>query len=135
MQSLPILVVEDNKADVYLIREALKAANLNADVHVLQDGEEAVRYFERVDADESLVSPTVVILDINLPRRHGGEVLQQLRRSRRCADALVVVVTSSDSNRDREEMASIGVNAYSRKPSEFDAFLSLGNTIKSLLQY
>lgn len=129
-----ILVVEDNKGDIFLIREAIRAAQLDAELHIVQDGEKALRFIEQVDADESLACPLLVIMDINLPKKHGGEVLEQMRKSRRCADALTIVVTSSDSDKDREAMAKLGAREYFRKPSRYEDFMRLGEVIKRLLR-
>ena len=107
---------------------------MNADLDVVQDGEKAIRFFDRVDQDESAACPVLVIIDINLPKRPGGEVLREMRKSRRCAGALVVVVTSSDSSRDRDDMARLGANAYFRKPSDYESFLKLGEVAGALLR-
>ena len=128
-----ILVVEDNRADVFLIREAIRVARVNAELHVVSDGEKAIRFFNEVDADPALPCPDVVLLDINLPRRQGGEVLEEMRRSRRCSRALVMVVTSSDSDADRQRMASLGADEYFRKSSEYRDFMQLGEVVKTLL--
>jgi DNA-binding response OmpR family regulator len=128
-----ILVVEDNKADVFLIREAIQLAKVNADLHVVHDGEKAIRYFSELDADQNLPAPALIILDINLPKKHGAEVLDEMRHSRRCANALVLVVTSSDSDKDRDEMAKRGANGYFRKPSSYEDFLKLGGVVSNLL--
>jgi chemotaxis family two-component system response regulator Rcp1 len=118
---------------VFLIREAIEAAGLNADLEVVQDGEKAILFFDRVDNDDTLATPVLVILDINLPKRHGDEVLEQMRNSRRCRHALVLVVTSSDSQRDRDAMARLGVNGYFRKPSDYEEFMKLGDLVKRLV--
>jgi len=80
-----------------------------------------------------MACPALVILDINLPKKHGGQVLQHMRSTRRCADALVLVVTSSDSARDRESMAKLGANGYFRKPSDYEQFMKLGGLVRNLL--
>ena len=126
-------MVEDNRADVFLIREAIRVARVNAELHVVSDGEKAIRFFNEVDADPALPCPDVVLLDINLPRRQGGEVLEEMRRSRRCSRALVMVVTSSDSDADRQRMASLGADEYFRKSSEYGDFMKLGEVVKALL--
>jgi two-component system, chemotaxis family, response regulator Rcp1 len=131
---LHILIAEDNPADVFLIRESIESANLNAELIVVPDGDKAIRFFQRADLDPAAPCPSVVILDINLPKRPGREVLHRMRQSPRCAKALVLVVTSSDSERDREEMRSLGARAYFRKPSEYDSFMKLGEIIKGLLE-
>jgi two-component system, chemotaxis family, response regulator Rcp1 len=124
--------VEDSRADVFLIRESLCEAQVDADLHIVHDGEKAVHFFEQADGD-SVPVPDMVILDINLPKRPGNKVLQQMRQSARCASALVLVVTSSDSERDREEMKKLGVAAYFCKPSDYQEFMKLGELAKGLL--
>jgi DNA-binding response OmpR family regulator len=128
-----ILIVEDDSADVFLISEAITTANPDADLHVVTDGDKAIRFFEQVDQDDAMACPALVILDINLPKKHGGQVLQHMRSTRRCADALVLVVTSSDSARDRESMAKLGANGYFRKPSDYEQFMKLGGLVRNLL--
>ena len=119
---------------MFLISEAINAANPNVSLEVLNDGEKAIRFFENIDGDDNLICPALVILDINLPKKHGGQVLQHMRKTRRCASAMVLVVTSSDSMRDRETMAKLGANGYFRKPSEYEDFMKLGGLVKELLE-
>ena len=128
-----ILIVEDDSADVFLISEAINLVNSGVELQVVNDGDKAIRLFDSIDRDQSLACPALVILDINLPKKHGGQVLQQMRKTRRCADALVLVVTSSDSARDRETMAKLGANGYFRKPSDYEHFMKLGGLVKDLL--
>jgi chemotaxis family two-component system response regulator Rcp1 len=116
--------VEDNEADVFLIQEAIEAKKLPMALHVVRDGEQAIRYFDEADGDISAPCPSLVILDINLPKKQGGEVLKHMRRS---------AVSTSDSARDREQMTELGVNGYFRKPSEYAAFMKLGDVVKRLL--
>lgn len=125
--------MEDNEADVFLIQEAIMAKKLPMTLHVVRDGEQAMRYFDEADADVSATCPALVILDINLPKKQGSEVLKHMRRSRRCANALVIAVSTSDSARDREQMTELGANAYFRKPSEYADFMKLGDIVKGLL--
>jgi two-component system, chemotaxis family, response regulator Rcp1 len=129
-----ILIVEDNKPDVFLIREAIADAQVRADLQVVPDGEKAIRLFTELDRNEATPRPDLVILDISLPKKHGGEVLQQMRTTRRCAAVLVVVVTSSDSEQDRRQMANLGANEYFQKPSEYREFMRLGEVVRKLLE-
>ena len=129
-----VLVVEDNEADVFLIEEAIHATGLDLTVHIVKDGEQAVRFFDRADADVNMPSPALVILDINLPKKQGGEVLKYMRASRRCANALVIAVSTSDSQRDREQLAQLGARGYFRKPSNYDEFMKLGNLIQAAME-
>jgi len=90
-------------------------------------------FFEQADADASSPCPDLILLDINMPRYKGGDILRKLRASARCKDALVLIVTSSDSQRDREDMEGLGANGYFRKPSEFSEFMKLGPLVRDLL--
>jgi len=126
-----ILIVEDNQADVFLILESIEP-RLDAILHVVHDGEKAIKFWEQADFDPS-PGLALVILDINLPRKDGRDVLNAIRQSRRGASAPVLVVTSSDSERDREDMAKLGVKVYFRKPSHYAEYMKLGEIVKSLL--
>jgi len=119
---------------LFLISEAINGANPGVELDVVNDGEKAVRFFDELDRDDNLTCPALVILDINLPKKPGSEVLRQMRQTRRCANALVLVVTSSDSARDRETMAKLGANGYFRKPSDYDRFMKLGDIVRELLE-
>jgi chemotaxis family two-component system response regulator Rcp1 len=128
-----VLIVEDNDADVFLIRQAIEAKKLPVAFHIVKDGEQAMRYFDQADGDASMPCPSLVILDINLPKKQGGDVLKHMRRSRRCGNALVIAVSTSDSASDRAQMNELGANGYFRKPSEYAAFMKLGDIVKGLL--
>jgi two-component system, chemotaxis family, response regulator Rcp1 len=130
---LRILIVEDNAADLFLIREAIETARIDADIHVAKDGEEATNFFDQADANAGAPCPGLVILDINLPKKQGTDVLQHLRKSPRCGNALVIVVSTSQSARDRQDVMKFGANVYFPKPSEYDEFLKLGDRIKDLV--
>jgi DNA-binding response OmpR family regulator len=128
------MLVEDNRADVFLMREALEAAEIAARVHVVSDGEMAIRYIDELNAaNDSGNCPALVLLDLNLPKISGIEVLEHLRRSCKCRQSMVVVVSSSDSVKDRAEAASMGADAYFRKPSGYEAYLRIGEIAKDLL--
>lgn len=127
-----ILVVEDSKADLFLIREAISEAKVDADLHVVQDGEKAIEFLDQVrEGDDAC--PDLVLIDLNLPRKNGTEVLRALRSRGACRDALVMIVTSSDSASDRAAVNALGLNGYFRKPSSYDEFLKLGPIVRDLL--
>lgn len=128
-----ILIVEDNSGDVFLIREAIEAKMPRTAVHVAKDGEQAIEFFDEADRDPTAPCPALVILDINLPKRQGAEVLQHIRQSRRCCSAPVIVVSTSDSGPDREGMMKLGANRYFRKPSDYEEFMKLGDMVQELL--
>jgi DNA-binding response OmpR family regulator len=128
-----VLIVDDNESDVFLIQEAIEATRLSLTLHVAKDGEQAIRFFDRADAQADTPCPALVILDINLPKKQGGDVLKHMRLSRRCADALVIVVSTSDSMHDREQMRNLGADGYFHKPSAYEEFMKLGDVVKTLL--
>jgi two-component system, chemotaxis family, response regulator Rcp1 len=126
-------VIEDSKTDVILIRKAIASAQVNADLQFVSDGEAATRFFDSVDADAGASCPALVLLDLNLPKKSGDDVLRHLRGSRRCCRAAVLVVSSSDAARDREVVGELGVNGYFQKPSDYFDFMKLGDLVKKLL--
>jgi chemotaxis family two-component system response regulator Rcp1 len=129
------LLVEDNRADVFLIQEAIDLHRLPLDLHVVRDGEQAYEFIEMAENDpEHFPRPDIVILDLNLPRRSGKEVLKRLRQSERCSTVPVVIVTSSDLSNDRRELSALGANRYFRKPSSYEEFLKVGEVLKELLE-
>lgn len=124
--------MEDNPSDLFLIREALKSAEVDGDLEVAIDGEVAIQILSAAD-DANSPCPDLIILDLNLPRRKGSDVLRYIRADSRCTHASVLVVTSSDSLRDREEMRSLGTHAYFQKPSSYAGFMRLGIVARDLL--
>ena len=125
------MLVEDNPADVLLIREALQEYSVRADIYVLSDGEKAVRFVES-DSRE-LPVPDLVILDLNLPRKTGREVLQHIRASDTLGKVRVVILSSSEAPRDMEESFRLGITKYIRKPSSLPEFMKIGGTLRDLL--
>lgn len=128
-----ILIAEDNKTDVFLIREALEAAQVDAIIEVVTDGYAATQFFDAVDADANTRCPVLVLLDMNLPKRNGSEVLNHLRRSTRCGGARVIIVSSSDAPCDRAAVAALAAAGYFKKPSDYGEFMKLGPLVKGLL--
>ena len=129
-----ILVVEDAEPDAYLVREALEHSGLSFDLHILDDGEKAVDFFDSVERDDSLPRPNILLLDLNLPKKSGSQVLERVRRSRACANIPVVILTSSDSPKDKSQAAQLGATQYFRKPSRLDEFMRLGPLVRELLE-
>ena len=126
---LQILVAEDNSGDVFLIREALSKHNVEHELHVVRDGEEALRFIEGIGNGQPC--PDVFLLDLNLPRVEGDEVLQRFRQHPQCAQTPVIVVTSSDAPKDHERVSRIGITSYFRKPTDLEDFMKLGEVVKA----
>jgi DNA-binding response OmpR family regulator len=129
----PVVLVEDNQSDVFLVKEAIAAHSLKIDLRVVTDGAQAVALVTAIDSDPGANVPGLFLLDLNLPRVSGLEVIASVRHSKRCAKTPVLIVTSSDSDKDRTEAATRGANAYFRKPSGYEAFLKLGEIMRELL--
>jgi CheY-like chemotaxis protein len=125
-----ILIVEDNPSDAYLIKRAIEGTRVPIDFYFARDGLQAIQFFDQAEADPAKPCPDVVILDINLPKKQGGDVLKHMRSRPRCARARVIVVSTSDSDSDRELMKELGVDGYFRKPSEFREFMRLGDIVQ-----
>jgi DNA-binding response OmpR family regulator len=130
-----ILIAEDNEADVFLVKAALTESGFDFDIHEASDGEQVLRIVDQVDAQgEGAWCPEIVILDLNLPRYSGGEILDKFQNSSHFRGMPVIVFTSSDSPKDRESVAKLGVAEYFRKPQHFDEFMELGKIVRRLLK-
>ncbi len=128
-----IVLVEDTEPDVFLIREALERDGLEFELDVLDDGEKAVDFIDRIDQDPAIRRPNLLLLDLNLPKKSGGQVLERVRQSPACADVPVVVLTSSDSPMDKARAAQYKATEYFKKPSQWDEFMRLGPLVRDLL--
>jgi CheY-like chemotaxis protein len=126
-----VLLAEDNAADVYLIREALREHGVNCELRVAADGQEVLELLKGNRAHVEGIR--LIILDLNLPRHDGIEILERLRDTG-FRHTPVVVLTSSDSQRDRDLAIQLGAVRFLRKPSELEQFLSLGAVFKELLR-
>jgi CheY-like chemotaxis protein len=128
-----IILVEDAEPDVLLVREALEQSGLEFDLQVFDDGEQGVDFVESMDRDTTLVRPHLFLLDLNLPKKTGGQILERVRQSRRCSRIPVVILTSSDSSKDKAQAAQFQATGYFRKPSRLDDFMKLGPYVRDLL--
>lgn len=130
---MKILLVEDNAADALLVEEAFEEAKFDCSITVVRDGEQAVAFFDALDADASQDCPDMILLDLNLPKVSGNMVLERLRASPRCARIKVLIVSSSDAPADRQRAMTLGANDYFRKPSSLKEFMLLGAKVKSMI--
>lgn len=122
---IDVILIEDNPDDVELTLDALKVHKLANRVKVLRDGEEALEYIFCAGryADRDICArPKVILLDLKLPKVDGIEVLRRIRSDERTKTLPVVVLTSSDEQKDRIDSYELGVNSYIVKPVEFDNF-------------
>ena len=120
-----VLLVEDNEADVRLTREALREAGENVRLSAVADGDLALAYLRREGGYADVAPPDLVLLDLNLPRKNGLEVLEEMRADERLACVPVIVLTSSAARQDVEACYARGANAFVVKPLELDEFMDL----------
>lgn len=128
-----MLVLEDNQRDVFVIRYVLESCGVDLEIRNVTDGEEALQYLRAVNQDLSLPCPALVLLDLNVPKVNGFEVLRFLRDESRCDKTLVVVVTSSSTVPDRDTAERLGANAYFLKPMDLTAFMGLAEVVRRVL--
>jgi CheY-like chemotaxis protein len=131
---LRILLAENNEGDVMLVERALEEHQIDHQLHVVKDGDEALGYVAEMGIGNGSPCPDILLLDLNLPKVDGPQVLQHFRKHPACAQTPVIVVTSSDSPRDRQLVKALGADAYFRKPSDLIEFMALGALIKELVQ-
>ena len=129
-----IWIAEDNPADVYLIEEALRRHEFT---YRLDDGRQWRRHVEhdreaRPEPAESC--PDLFLIDLNLPRRSGDEILARLRHSSRCSQVPAIVITSSDSPQDRARARELGASFYFRKPADLERFMAIGGIVRKFLE-
>ena len=125
-------MVEDNHADVVLMQEALAEYAVEYSLRVLSDGAETVSFLHSVNLKNRSACPDVVLLDLNLPKVDGHELLRLIREHPVCSEVPVIIVTSSDSAEDRQRAAQLGATDYFRKPSSLEDFLKLGGIVKKV---
>jgi DNA-binding response OmpR family regulator len=99
---------------------------------VIADGETAIAFIQAIDA-EPTPCPDLAIVDINLPKKPGREVLERMRQSERCRHIPVIILSSSDAEQDKADAARFGASRYIRKPSSLDEFLNLGLIFKAAI--
>jgi two-component system response regulator len=135
MTSRHVLLAEDNPDDAELTLYALQEGGVKASVHVVRDGEEALeymfckgRYAERDIKD----MPELILLDLQMPKLGGLEVLEKLRGDDRTRRIPIVALTTSDEEKDRIKGYDLGINSYIRKPVDFDQFVT---TVRELGLY
>ena len=124
-----ILLVEDNPADSVLVRKALEEDGFPGELTVVNDGEPAIHLIQSL-AD----CPDLVIIDLNLPKKSGREVLEAMRRSEKCRHVPVVILSSSNDQQDKADAARLGASRYIRKPSRLEDFLALGAAFREIIE-
>jgi CheY-like chemotaxis protein len=117
---LDVLLVEDDPGDAVIIREALRTPSIEQ----VQDGEQALRYLRREDEFAGARRPDLVLLDLNMPRKDGREVLAEVKSDRALCSIPIVVLTTSYAQEDIDRSYALHANAYVTKPTDFDDFVA-----------
>lgn len=128
-EPVQILLVEDSEADIELTTEALADARVANDLHVTRDGVEALAFLRNEPPHEHAPTPDLVLLDLNLPRKDGREVLEEVKADPQLRQIPIVVLTTSSAEADVLRSYELHANSYITKPVRFDDFL---RTVASL---
>lgn len=129
-QQIEILLVEDNPADVRLTIEALKEGKIKNNLHVAEDGEEALDFLYKRNQFENAIRPDVILLDLNLPKVHGREVLKTIKEDDSLKRIPVVVLTTSKAEEDILKSYDLHANCYVTKPLDLPQFIDVVKTIE-----
>ena len=128
--SVEILLVEDSPGDVRLTREAFKEGKLANRLHVVSDGEEALAFLHRQGPYRDAVRPDLILLDLNLPKKDGREVLALIKADDELKRIPVVVLTTSRAEQDILKAYDLHANCYITKPVDLDQFLLVVKTVE-----
>lgn len=125
-----ILMVEDSPTDVLIAKEALEQAKLHNSLHIVEDGVEALAYLRREGRYSAAARPDVVMLDLNLPRKNGQEVLAEVKADPGLRSIPIVVLTTSRAEEDVVKAYGLHANCYVVKPLDFAAFVEVVHSIR-----
>jgi two-component system, chemotaxis family, response regulator Rcp1 len=128
---IEVLLVEDSPGDVRLTREALTDAKVHIKLHVALDGEEAMAFLGRAGKHANVPRPDLILLDLNLPKKDGREVLKEIKESPTLKSIPVVILTTSASDADILRSYLLHANCYITKPVDLDGFLKVVKSIDS----
>ena len=128
--SFNVLLVEDNPDDVYLTLEALKEAQLAIEMHVAKDGLEALAFLRREGDHTEAPVPDLILLDLNLPKKDGREVLAEIKEDERFRRIPVVILSTSKADEDVLQAYDNHANCYITKPIDLDMFIKVVQAIK-----
>jgi two-component system, chemotaxis family, response regulator Rcp1 len=126
-----VLLVEDSSGDVRLTREAFKDAKVHINLHVASDGAEAMSFLKREGEHVNAPRPDLILLDLNLPKKDGREVLEEIKVSPTLGSIPVVILTTSASDADILRSYKLHANCYITKPVDLDGFLTIVKSIDS----
>jgi len=127
---IEILLVEDNPGDVRLTKEALKDSRVANNLHITMDGVEALAFLRKQGKHAGVPRPDLILLDLNLPKKNGREVLEEIKKEEALRHIPVVILTTSQAEQDVVESYRLQANAYVTKPVDLDQFLKVVSSIE-----
>lgn len=128
--ALQVLLVEDNPGDVRLFQEALKDSTVTPHLDIVHNGEQAIQFLKQETPFENKTHPDLIILDLNLPRKSGHEVLEHIKTHQHTLQIPVIILTSSQAPEDIQKAYQNHANSYMVKPSQLNDFFDLVNTLE-----
>jgi len=128
---MDILLVEDDAGDIDLTKEALEESKLQMSLNVVRDGVEAIAYLRREGEYTQATRPDLILLDLNLPRLNGHEVLQEIKNDDKLKAIPIVVLSTSDTHEDIRSSYNLGANCYIKKTLDMDKFIEIVRAIES----
>ena len=126
---IKILLVEDNPGDIRLTREALKEGKLHNELYVTEDGVKAMQFLRKQDEFKEAIHPDLILLDLNLPRKDGREVLKEIKDDKNLKHIPVVIMTTSTDEQDILTSYNLHANCYITKPVDFNQFTKVVNSV------
>ena len=126
-----ILLVEDNEGDIELTREAFEEAKFRNNLHIAEDGDEALDYLFKRNGNEDVVTPDIILLDLNLPGTDGREVLEVIKDDAQLKRIPVIVLTSSQADKDILESYDLHANCYIVKPVDAIKFMNVVQRVEN----
>ena len=133
LRSARIVVIEDNGSDVFLLKRALNKQDVRFELVHLLNGGEALAFIRRHGAYADAAIPNLILVDLNLSKYTGEDILREIRSARHLSGVPVCVWSSSRSRRDEALLNDLGVSRFITKPSGLDQFMQIGKIIKDLL--
>jgi CheY-like chemotaxis protein len=128
-----IVVIEDNRSDVFLFERALNRQHIPFQLTHLRDGGEALAFVRREGIYASMTRPDLIVVDLNLPKIDGEDVVREIRQTPFLDGVPACVWSSSESTRDRDTLTRLGIDQFIFKPSGLEQFMLIGKTVKDLL--
>ncbi len=129
-KNIDILLVEDDAGDVELTKEGLLAAKMMVNLHVVDDGDKALRFLRKEPPYTAVPRPDIILLDLNMPRKNGKETLQEIKADAAFRAIPVLVLTTSEAEADIVKCYDLGANCYITKPIGFEAFTKVVGMIE-----